>query len=445
MYMISLVLLGLTLAAVWNAKVNYKLYDPFEILEVSSSSTDEQITKAFKKLSRRYHPDKAKDKEEAQEKFVEISKAYKALTDPVARKNWEEHGNPDGARNYSLGIALPSWLVDKNYSFLVLGFYLLVFGLGIPYMVSRSWFYSKRYTKDHILHMTMALYFQQMKEGMTLKRVFDLLVTSLEFKEEFALRPSDAAAIDKLIEEMNASESVADKYEKPKVMTEAWQIKAHVLLFAHFNRFSVENPELRADQERMVSKACHLALGMLQIALARQWLQTASQCIAMVQCLVQGVWEGQSSLLQLPYVDSAIVKHAKGRKTPIKTIRQLVEMSEEDRRSLLRSLSDEQYNALVSVAKTFPEVIIDSCKFVTLGQPHVIPGGLVTVKLKLRLVRAGQDISEGLVEDEEEEDVENFEFDEDGNLLDSAPVRSLGGNDAVEQNTPVFCPRFPNV
>lgn len=443
----SLVLLALTLTAVWDAKVQHKLYDPFEILEVSSGSTDEQITKAFKKLSRRYHPDKAKDKEEAQDKFVEISKAYKALTDPVARKNWEEHGNPDGARNYSLGIALPSWLVDKNYSFLVLGFYLLIFGLGIPYMVSRSWFASKRYTKDRILHLTMALYFQQMKEGMTLKRVFDLLVTSLEFKEEFPLRPSDAAAVDKLIEEMNGSEAGAgEKYEKPKALTEAWQLKAHALLFAHFNRYPVGNAELKGDLEAMVSKACHLALGMLQIALARQWLQTASQCIALVQCLVQGVWEGQSSLLQLPYVDAAIVKHAKGRKTPIKSIRQLVEMGEEDRRSLLRSLSDEQYNALVAVAKSFPEVVIDSAKFVTLGQPHVIPGGLVTVKLKLRLVRAGQELEEGLEEEEQEEDVENFEFDEDGNLLDSAPLRSLGGaNEAVEQNTPIFCPRFPNV
>lgn len=444
--MLSIILLAFTVHTVLNAEVNFKPYDPFEILEVSGMASNEQITKAFKKLSRKYHPDKAKDKEEAEVKFVEISKAYKALTDPIARKNWEEHGNPDGPRSFTLGmgIALPSWLVDKKYNVFVLGFYLLIFGLGIPYLVSKSWFSSKRYTKDKILHSTMAIYFQQMKESMTLKKLFDLLVTSLEFKEEFVMKPSDEAAIEKLIQEINAQEG-GEKYEKSKSLTEPWMVKSNVLLYAHFNRVPITNAHLKEEQEKMVAKACHLSLGMLQIALARQWLQTASHCISLVQCLVQAVWEGHSSLLQLPYVDATIVKHAKGRKTPIRTVRQLVEMSEEDRRSLLRNLSDEQYDALVKLAKTFPEVSLDSAKFVTLGQPHVIPGGLVTVKLKIRLVRASEDLKASEEDDTEDVDVENFEFDEDGNLIDSAPLKSIGKDSAESLNQPIFCPRFPNV
>ncbi len=44
------------------------------------------------------HPDKVEpeQKEEAEGKYVEITKAYKALTDDDARKNWEEFGHPDG-------------------------------------------------------------------------------------------------------------------------------------------------------------------------------------------------------------------------------------------------------------------------------------------------------------------------------------------------------------
>jgi translocation protein SEC63 len=283
-----------------------------------------------------------------------------------------------------------------------------------------------------------------MKESMTLKKLFDLLISSLEFKEEFVMRASDEAAIEKLIEEINAQDG-GEKYEKTKSLTEPWMIKAHVLLFAYFNRFPISNVSLKEDQEKMVTKACHLSLGMLQIALARQWLQTASQCITLVQCLVQAVWEGHSSLLQLPYIDSAIVKHARGRKTPIRTVRQLVEMPEEDRRSLLRTLSDEQYGVLVKLAKTFPEVVLDSAKFVTLGQPHVIPGGLITVKLKIRLVRASEDTKPTNEDETDDVDVENFEFDEDGNLMDSAPLKSIGKDSADFLNQPIFCPRFPNV
>jgi translocation protein SEC63 len=38
------------------------------------------------------HPDRGGD----EEKFKELAKAYKALTDEETRKAWEEYGNPDG-------------------------------------------------------------------------------------------------------------------------------------------------------------------------------------------------------------------------------------------------------------------------------------------------------------------------------------------------------------
>ena len=298
-------LFAVILSLVWNAKIAHKPFDPYEILGIDTSATDEQVSKAFKKLSRKYHPDKAEDKAAAEPIFIESSQAYKALTDPVAKKNWEEYGNPDGMRGMALGIALPAWLVDKTFGPYVLIFYMLAFMIGVPYFVSRNWSLTKLYTKDKILHSTMGVYFQQMKEAMSFKKVFDLLASSLEFKQEFTLRPEDPKAVDALIESIaeEVKEHGGEKYEKPKTLTEDWQIKAHVLLYAHMNRYTVKAANLEADQQKMITKACHLTLGMLQIALARQWLQTASQCIALVQCLVQAVWEGQSSLLQLPHVD----------------------------------------------------------------------------------------------------------------------------------------------
>lgn len=42
--------------------------------------------------------------------------AYQALTDNESRKNWEKYGNPDGPGAMSFGIALPSWIVEKENS-----------------------------------------------------------------------------------------------------------------------------------------------------------------------------------------------------------------------------------------------------------------------------------------------------------------------------------------
>ena len=70
---------GWALYSAWQAKINYKPYDPFEVLGVPSGSDEGTIKAAFKKLSRTLHPDKVKteDRERAEAKFVEMSKAYK--------------------------------------------------------------------------------------------------------------------------------------------------------------------------------------------------------------------------------------------------------------------------------------------------------------------------------------------------------------------------------
>jgi len=80
---------------------------------------------SYRKLSLKWHPDKNVGNEEAANRYVDITKAYETLTDPAVREKWEKYGNPDGPQSISMGIALPSWLVDKNNSAVVLTLYLL--------------------------------------------------------------------------------------------------------------------------------------------------------------------------------------------------------------------------------------------------------------------------------------------------------------------------------
>lgn len=62
--------------------------------------------------------------------------SVQALTDDEARRNWEKYGNPDGPGAMSFGIALPSWIVEKENSVWVLGLYALVFMVALPTAVS---------------------------------------------------------------------------------------------------------------------------------------------------------------------------------------------------------------------------------------------------------------------------------------------------------------------
>lgn len=70
--------------------VQYKDY--YESLGVPRNASDSEIKKAFRKLAREYHPDVAKDKKKAEERFKEINEAYEVLGDPAKRKKYDQLG-----------------------------------------------------------------------------------------------------------------------------------------------------------------------------------------------------------------------------------------------------------------------------------------------------------------------------------------------------------------
>ena len=65
--------------------------DLYSILNISKSSNNNEIKKAYKKLAFQYHPDKNKSKD-AEIKFKEISEAYEMLTNPDKRRMYDNFG-----------------------------------------------------------------------------------------------------------------------------------------------------------------------------------------------------------------------------------------------------------------------------------------------------------------------------------------------------------------
>ena len=62
--------------------------DPYSILGVDRNVSDEEIKKAYRKLSRKYHPDaniNNPHKDEAEAKFKEVQQAYQQIMDERER------------------------------------------------------------------------------------------------------------------------------------------------------------------------------------------------------------------------------------------------------------------------------------------------------------------------------------------------------------------------
>lgn len=74
--------------------------DPYAILGVSKNATDEEIKKAYRKLTKKYHPDLNAGSKEAEKKFKEIGHAFELIGTHEARQKYEQgeadQGMPHG-------------------------------------------------------------------------------------------------------------------------------------------------------------------------------------------------------------------------------------------------------------------------------------------------------------------------------------------------------------
>lgn len=66
--------------------------DPYEVLGVSRNATPEEIQKAYRKLSKKYHPDRNPGDKQAENAYKEVQEAYEILNDPQKRAAYDRYG-----------------------------------------------------------------------------------------------------------------------------------------------------------------------------------------------------------------------------------------------------------------------------------------------------------------------------------------------------------------
>jgi molecular chaperone DnaJ len=67
--------------------------DYYALLWVTSSSSEDEIKKAYRKLAMQYHPDRNPGNHESEAKFKEINEAYSVLGDPSKRSQYDRFGS----------------------------------------------------------------------------------------------------------------------------------------------------------------------------------------------------------------------------------------------------------------------------------------------------------------------------------------------------------------
>jgi molecular chaperone DnaJ len=74
----------------------------YEVLGLSKGASSEEIKKAYRKLSKQYHPDINKEAN-ASDKFIEIKEAYEVLSDDQKRAHYDQFGHVDPNQGFGGG------------------------------------------------------------------------------------------------------------------------------------------------------------------------------------------------------------------------------------------------------------------------------------------------------------------------------------------------------
>jgi len=373
-------------------------FDPYEILGIPLGSSKSDVKGAYKKLSLVLHPDKETGDEKA---FIKLTKAYKALTDDEARKNWDKYGNPDGPGAMTFGIALPSWIVEKENSVWVLGLYALVFMVALPIAVGTWWYRSIRFSGDKVLLDTTQLYFYFFHKtpNMALKRVIMILAASLEFDKRHNVavpeRPTDNEEVPQLIKQLPQLNEKC----KEVPLCRNYSVKARALIHAHLTRLPLNANSLEKDRQFVVKKCPYLVQEMVSVVNQLIMLayagrissnklppiETIENCMKLAPMLIQALWEFKSPLLQLPHLTEDNLKYFVNKKRYIKSLAQFAKLPAEESRSLLRDFSDQEYDNVMKVLGRMPLIDFSiRCEVVDDENSNVVTAGaIVTVTVTL--------------------------------------------------------------
>eukprot|EP00750_Incisomonas_marina_P000104 INCI10127.1.p1 GENE.INCI10127.1~~INCI10127.1.p1 ORF type:complete len:684 (-),score=144.12 INCI10127.1:833-2884(-) len=416
-------LLLFVLISSYSAGGDIKQFEPFEILGLTPDASSNDIRRAFRKLSLKYHPDKNPDDPEAADQFMLISKAHEALTDEEAKKNYELYGSPDGKQQMQVSIGLPSFFMDKGSHMPVLIVYLVILVVMIPVGVGTYYASTNKLGENGIMKLTFdrILTLFKPEDAWNSKLVPEILGAAEEFAE-LTYGPADVKQLEKLHRRWEkAGEAGRRVVEKIKKFSEADAQKLinaghaaegatvrrcfynNVALTAYLMRTdkltdrNTENARtVLADSPRLVEALIKSAfMASLKRKTSNSWV-VVNELIAFQQRLYQCLWDtgdrNKLMFLQFPHITEEQAAHAapKGRKAlqeinegfrDTGRLQSFIRQPHSERKGL-KELTDAQRQDVADVAAIMPNWDVDVEVFVE-GEDIISEGAFVTLRMEV--------------------------------------------------------------
>lgn len=189
---------------------------------------------------------------------------------------------------------------------------------------------------------------QVLIQSLTLKTTLGSLLQTISQADEFAeipMRLNEEATLARLHSGLSVKWAGDVDFSEPSV-------KTFVLLQAHMSRVAL-NADLRADLEYVLGRVLSIVNACVDILSSESHL-TALTVMDLSQMLVQGMWGGESALVQMPHFTRETI--AKCADAGVKTVYEFMEMEEEDRDAVLTGFSEAEVENIAEFVNGYPNL-----------------------------------------------------------------------------------------
>jgi pre-mRNA-splicing helicase BRR2 len=244
----------------------------------------------------------------------------------------------------------------------------------------------------YVQYRTIELIASSVTEKTKIRGIMEILSAAWEFSE-FPIRFGEDRTLKSLARTL--------PYTPPDGANYDANTKALILLQCHFSR-KVIGADLRSDQKSMLKEAVNLVQSIVDVISSNGWLKPALAAMELSQMLVQGLWNKDHVLKQVPHFTEEIIGRCRNHDEPVETVFDILTI-EDDVRNQLLQLPDDKMADVAVFCNTYPSIEVS---FKVHDVEDVAAGNPVQIVVEL------------------EREVDEDDMDEDD--MDEAEMEALG-------------------
>lgn len=199
----------------------------------------------------------------------------------------------------------------------------------------------------YIQFKTVELFALSVTAKTKIKGLLEIITAAYEFGN-LPIRSKEESLLRKMASHLPQSLPADSNFEDPST-------KTLVLLQSHFSRFPL-SANLTQDLKGILKDSIKLIQAIVDVISSQGWLRPAIAAMELSQMIVQGLWDKDSPLKQIPHFSDLLIDKCKKMDPPLESVFDVLELEDDVRESLLKDMSPQQVSDVALFCNAYPSV-----------------------------------------------------------------------------------------